>query len=51
MNDRWNLDILYKGFDDPAFKEDSEKLAKHKRARTAISRAISIISIKSPLVS
>lgn len=28
MNDRWNLDILYKGFDDPAFKEDSEKLAK-----------------------
>ncbi len=24
MNEKWNLDILYKGFDDPEFKKDAE---------------------------
>ena len=24
MNEKWNLDILYKGFDDPEFKKDTE---------------------------
>lgn len=26
MNDRWSLDALYKGYDDPAFSADAEKL-------------------------
>ena len=26
MNKEWSLDILYKGYDDPAFKADFEKV-------------------------
>lgn len=26
MYDKWNLDILYKGYDDPAFLNDWKKL-------------------------
>ena len=26
MNERWNLDVIYKGFDDPCFAEDLQKL-------------------------
>jgi len=27
MNKEWSLDVLYKGYDDPKYKEDKEKLA------------------------
>ena len=26
MNEVWNLDVIYRGFDDPAFAADMEKL-------------------------
>jgi len=29
MNNEWSLDVLYKGYDDPQYKEDKEKLAKY----------------------
>ena len=28
MNEVWNLDVIYRGFDDPAFAADMEKLEK-----------------------
>lgn len=28
MSDTWNLDVLYKGFDDPKYEEDMERLRK-----------------------
>ena len=26
MNERWNLDVIYKGFDDPSFACDLQEL-------------------------
>ena len=41
MNKEWNLDILYSGFDDPKYSEDTELLAKEIEALNELSNRIS----------
>ena len=43
MNKEWNLDILYSGFDDPKYSEDTELLTKEIEALNALSNDISNI--------
>jgi oligoendopeptidase F len=43
MNKEWNLDILYSGFDDPKYSEDTELLTKEIEALGALSSDISNI--------
>ena len=43
MNKEWNLDILYSGFDDPKYNEDTELLTKEIEALGALSSDISNI--------
>ena len=43
MNKEWNLDILYSGFDDPKYSEDTELLTKEIEALNALSSDISNI--------
>ena len=40
MNEVWNLDPIYKGFDDPAFEADLTALKEHVAAFTAFSAAL-----------
>ena len=40
MNEVWNLDPIYKGFDDPAFCADMETLAQKARAVGAFAAAL-----------
>ena len=44
MNEVWNLDPIYKGFDDPAFAADMEKLSEKAQAVSAF--AAGMISSK-----
>ena len=46
MNKEWNLDILYLGFDDPKYSEDTELLTKEIEALGALSNDISNIEEK-----
>ena len=43
MNKEWNLDILYAGFDDPKYSEDTELLTKEIEALNALASKISSI--------
>ena len=43
MNKEWNLDILYSGFDDPKYSEDTELLTKEIEALNALASNISKI--------
>ena len=43
MNKEWNLDILYSGFDDPKYSEDTELLTKEIEALNALSSNVSSI--------
>ena len=40
MNKEWNLDILYTGFDDPKFSEDTALLTKEIEALNALANGI-----------
>ena len=40
MNEVWNLDVIYRGFDDPAFATDMEKLEDRKSTRLNSSHEI-----------
>ena len=40
MNERWNLDPIYKGFDDPAFEQDLNVLKQKVAEYTAFSEAL-----------
>ena len=40
MNEVWNLDPLYKGFDDPAFAADMEKLTEKAKEVAALAEAL-----------
>ena len=40
MNEVWNLDPIYKGFDDPAFEADLTALKENVAAFTAFSAAL-----------
>ena len=47
MNKEWNLDILYAGFDDPKYSEDTELLTKEIEALNALASNISNIGERS----
>ena len=40
MNEVWNLDVIYKGFDDPAFEQDLTLLKEKAEAYTAFAADI-----------
>ena len=46
MNKEWNLDILYSGFDDPKYSEDTALLTKEIEALNALSGNIANIAEK-----
>ena len=41
MNSEWSLDILYKGFDDPKFKEDLTSFEKKAKELDELSKTLS----------
>ena len=43
MNEVWNLDPLYKGFDDPAFTADMEKLTEKAKEVAALAEDDEVI--------